>query len=321
MIQTFRQYYQQYNTRRRTYIVPSRFGFVYVGFLLLMLLGAINYSNSMGHLLVFLLASLGIVSMNHTNRNLAKLNIKHIHAKPVFCGQTAKFNVVFDNPSRYSCHQLAIANKQKQARSWNPFKRLSGYHHRQILPLITARQNASTVIALITENRGKMALGSLQLSSTFPLGIFYCWSYFHTDYEVLVYPKPEGLIPLPKTTGISHKQAQQHLKGLDDFAGFNSYRRGDPIHSIAWKALARDDVMRTKQFSSPQDGRLVLTWQETHELKEIEKRLSQLCLWILQAEAADTSYSLIMPTTTINYGHGDSHRRQCLTLLALYQHE
>jgi len=321
MIQTLRQYYQARNKRRRTYIVPSRFGFVYVGFLLLMLLGAINYSNSMGHLLVFLLASLGIVSMNYTNRNLAKLSIKHVHAKPVFCGQAAIFKLVLDNPSSFSCHQLSIATKQIKTRSWNPFKRLSGYSHRQVLALLPAKKNAATSVAIDTSKRGLFSLGSLQLSSSFPLGLFYCWSYFHTDYTVLVYPKPEGALALPNTMGISHKHTQQHQKGLDDFAGFNSYRSGDPVHTIAWKALARDNVMRTKQFSSPQDGRLVLTWQDTQELNDTEQRLSQLSLWIVKAEEAGKSYSLVMPNKTIEYGHGKNQRHQCLSTLALYQHE
>jgi hypothetical protein len=55
------QLYRRFNTLggRRVFILPTPFGVLYGGFLLLILLAAINYSNSLGHILCFLLASTG----------------------------------------------------------------------------------------------------------------------------------------------------------------------------------------------------------------------------------------------------------------------
>ena len=57
-------------TQRRIFIVPTRTGLLFCAVLCVMLIGAINYNLSLGHALVFLLASLGLVTMVHTFRNL-----------------------------------------------------------------------------------------------------------------------------------------------------------------------------------------------------------------------------------------------------------
>ena len=58
--------------QRRIFILPSRYGLIYLVALLLMLTGSINYNLSLGFVLTFLLAALGVYSILHTFRNLAR---------------------------------------------------------------------------------------------------------------------------------------------------------------------------------------------------------------------------------------------------------
>src|SRR3546814_17338047 len=62
--------------RNRVYIVPTRFGYVFALMLLVMLLGAMNYSNSMAFMLTFLLEGLGLTCMQHTHANLHNLQLR-----------------------------------------------------------------------------------------------------------------------------------------------------------------------------------------------------------------------------------------------------
>ncbi len=321
MTHTLSQIYQRLNQLRgrRVFIIPTRFGFVYAGFLLLILLGAINYSNSLGHILCFLLASLGLIAMLHTYRNLAKIELKQAYAEPTFCGQAINFTLVFDNPSNHDCYQIELASKQEKTPSWNPFKKMAGYQHHKISPKLKRQQISHIQIALPSLHRGKQALGRIRIASQFPLGLYHAWSYFNTQYTALVYPKPSGKLPLPVATGHGQQFNLHRQKGVDDFSGFNNYRSGDSIHSIAWKTVARDDVLRTKKFTSPQGGHLMMSWQDVAQLNDTETQLSQLCSWVLQAEANGTTYGLSLPNTTINYGHGEQHRHRCLIALALYE--
>ena len=320
-MQAFLQLYRRFRPqqKQRIYILPTRFGFTFAFFLFVMLLGAINYSNSMGHLLVFLLASLGHTTMLHTHRNIAKIELKHAHAEPVFCEQAAKFTVVLNNLNDRDVNQFELASRQKEVNSWNPVKKvLNGFVCSSHVTHIPARQTASTFVEIATHQRGYQPLGTIQLSSHFPLGLFNCWTQFKTEIKVLVYPKPEGKLPLPNAMGLGDMFKQSREKGLDDFAGFNNYRTGDPVHTIAWKAVARDEVLRTKQFSGAQSGRRILSWNETAGVGDTEKRLSQLCLWLLEAENSSTSSKLELPNKTVDFGIGETHLHECLTALALY---
>ena len=318
---TFRQLYRRFNQLRgrRIFIVPTRFGFVYAGFLLLILLGAINYSNSLGHVLCFLLGSLGLVAMLHTYRNLAKIELNHAFSEHVFCGERINFTVLFDNKSHHNSYQLNVASKQLLSPTFNPFRLFKGYKHHHQVTVLKAQQTTTMSINLVSERRGRKALGSIRIASQFPLGLYNTWTYFNTNAYALVYPKPIGRLPLPTATDTCQQSNHHKQIGVDDFSGFDIYRTGDPIHAIAWKAMARDDVMRTKQFSSSQGGNVMLSWQDVAPLRDTEARLSQLCQWILDAEAAGINYGLSLATTTINYGHGQQHHHRCLSALALYE--
>ena len=62
--------------QRRVYILPTSAGLMFGVTLVLLLIGSINYNLSLGYVLTFLLAGIGIVSMLHTWRNLARVALR-----------------------------------------------------------------------------------------------------------------------------------------------------------------------------------------------------------------------------------------------------
>lgn len=323
MASYFGQLIQTVNARRgrRVFIVPTRFGFVYAGFLVLILLGAINYNNSLGHILCFLLASMGWVAMHHSYRNLSKIELMTAYANPVFAGQSIHFNMIIENRCRHRSYQIELSSKQVNSPSWNPFKRLGGFNHSYMIATLPADETSTIHYHIPSPHRGYQALGQVRIASQFPLGLFNTWSYFSTDVHALVYPSAQGSLALPDSVDSGDQISSQIHKGNDDFSGLNNYRAGDPLRAIAWKALARDDVLRIKQFTGYQGGQLMLTWADTAQLIDQEARLSQLCLWVLQAEEQGIHYGLSLPNTVINFAYGDTHRHRCLTALALFDNE
>jgi uncharacterized protein (DUF58 family) len=323
MTQYFSQLYQKMNTLRgrRIFIVPTRFGFVYAGFLILILLSAINYSNSLSHILCFLLASMGWVAMHHSYRNVAKVELINGYAEPVFAGQVIHFKLVLENRSHSTSYQVLIASKQSKSQSWNLFIRWGGFDHRYTIARLNSVEKTTVDYRIPSARRGYQLLGQLRVASQFPLGLYNTWSYFSSDAKALIYPLAQGELPLPKSSDSGDQITDPNQKGNDDFSGLNNYRTGDPLRAIAWKALARDDVLRIKHFTGYQGGRLMLSWTDVVELADTETRLSQLCKWILQADEAGLDYGLNLPNFSIKYGSGDSHCHRCLTALALYQNE
>jgi len=113
---------------RRVYIVPARLGWIFAATLAVLLVGSINYALSLGFVLTFMLAGMGLVGMVHTARNLARIAVSAGRAEPVFAGEAAQFRLhldgraAFDRPAILARHvasgsQLVVDIDREQAKS------------------------------------------------------------------------------------------------------------------------------------------------------------------------------------------------------------
>ena len=291
--------------QRRIFIVPSRHGLLFVGALVLMLSGSINYNLSLGFILTFLLAALGVNAILHTFRNLARLSITTGRAPPVFAGDTARFSLVIDNPTALDRYSIGIARDSREL----------------LYTDVPALQATTVGVPVPAPRRGLLRPGRLKLFTQFPLGICYAWAYVELDTQCVVYPRPEaGRVPLPPSaaddaTGITHGMGQE------DFAGLRSYHPGDSPRHIAWKAAARGEALLTKQFSGRAASELWLDWNTMSPTLPVEARLERLARWVIDANSAALSYGLRLPGLTLQPVAGDSQRERCLEALALFKSE
>ena len=299
--------------RQRVYIFPTIQGWLYGLMLIVMLLGAINYNNSMAFMLCFLLTSLGIVCMLYTYRNLTGLIITSSKPKSVFAGQQALFPVLLDN--RFGVERFSITLQQKK-RKKDFFK--AQPIHNCISNSVSASKQVTMYYPIHTSNRGILKLERIVIATSFPLGIFRAWSYFEANETCIVYPSPQGQKQLPVTTLYEEDRDYGIKSGVDDFAGFRKYRAGDPINTIAWKAFAREQGLLIKQFSGKGSQTLILDWNSVANIGDIELRLSQLCYWVLIAEQIGIEYGLEIPGNVISPNHGMKHKESCLEALARY---
>ncbi len=289
--------------RGRVYILPTRFGYLFALMLLVMLLGAMNYSNSMAFLLTFLLAGLGLVCMHHTHANLVNLQLRPGACEPVFAGDTAHFAVRIDNPAAQPRYALTLA-WPKQEGGATPGD-------------VAALNTAVLMLSLPTQQRGWLPARVFSLSTDYPLGLFHAWTWAELEMSCLVFPRPAAAGGPPPATAGQGGLASSERSGQDEFAGLRSYRRGDTPRSIHWKSFPKLTQPMVKQFAETLESELWLDWSALPQL-ETEARLSQLTRWVLDAEAAHRSYGLRLPGTLIAPGRGDAHRHQCLKALALY---
>jgi uncharacterized protein (DUF58 family) len=299
--------------RHRVYIFMTIQGLIYGLMLIVMLLGAINYNNSMAYMLCFLLTSLGLVCMLHTYRNLRGLVISSNRPKPVFAGQQALFPIQLDN--RLGLERFSIHIEKR-------LRKLSLFRKKEFVEKVSIglanEQQATTYYPVQSQRRGILNCERLKITTDFPLGLFVAWSYFQPEHECLVYPEPKGTKQLPAYTLNEDDNDYGMQTGTDDFAGFRKYKPGDPVHSIAWKAYSKEQGLIVKQFSGKGSKTLILSWESVAHLNSIEARLSQLCYWILIAEKASINYGLEIPNKRIDPGHGEQHKEVCLEALARY---
>ncbi len=298
--------------RQRIYIFPTKPGFVFIGMLFVMLLGAVNYNNSMAYILTFLLASLFMVCMLHTYRNLRGLIISGPHTQSVHAGEPVCFPLLINN--RTSLKRIALSIQPYAKKKKNRLK----FHHETLTVNIQANQLQREHLIIHSKHRGYLIPGRLRLSSNFPLGLFHAWSYLDLEQTCLIYPKPEGDRQLPFFSQHDSDQQTGTLAGNDDFIGFRQYHPGDPVRSIDWKTLAKEQELQIKRFSGHGANKLRIHWDQCSHLHDVEQRLSQLCLWIIEADKQGLHYSLDIPGTHIDMDYSEKHRIQCLRTLAKY---
>ncbi len=287
-------------SRRNIYILPSRDGLFFAVVLTLMLIGSINYNNSLGYLLCFLLGSLGIVTILHTYKNLYRLEISLDEIKPVFCGQDLHIPLTINNlggPAR-----LAL-------RFDFPDRELTAIHD------LAASTQPTIVLRHKTHHRGVIKLERLRISCRFPLGLFQTWSILNFVQTALVYPRPANSDRLPpEHIEQGHGDGRQG-QGSDDFTGLRNYHPGDSLRHIHWKALAKEQGLLTKQFAGEDNRELWLDWRSLPQLDN-EARLSQLTRWVVDAHKNGLVYGLWIPGAEIAPNKGRAHQHHCLRLLA-----
>jgi uncharacterized protein (DUF58 family) len=288
--------------QRRVYILPTVAGLWFGVTLLLMLVGAINYNLSLGYILTFLLAGMGVVSILHTWRNLARLSLRPGKSQAVFTGDTARFHVVVENAGTLPRMSLAI-----QLRDRSP-----------VYVDVPATRSIDIELALPAERRGLLSPGRLRIFTTYPLGLFHAWALVDLDMQCLVYPRPEpGIVPPPPAQP-TRGEGPAAGDGEEDFSGLRNYHAGDSPRRIAWKAVARNEVFLTKTFTGSAATRLWLDLGDTPEALGLEARLSRLTRWVVDAESAGHQFGLRLAGIELGPGAGASQRDQCLRALALF---
>jgi uncharacterized protein (DUF58 family) len=279
--------------QNRVYILPTRPGLAFGLALVVMLIGSINYNLSLGYILTFLLASMGMVAILHTFRNLAHLHITPGRVQAVFAGEVAWFELFVENRARYDRSSVAFWHQGKAT-------------------------HCDVASARGTTRRGWLTPGRITVDTRFPIGLLRAWSYIQPDMRGLVYPRPDdGQLPLPEPSGGSGEK-RVASSGSDDFAGLRAYQASDSPRHIHWKAAAREQGLQTKVFSGRAAAELWLDWNELPASLDLESKLSRLTRWVLSANKDGLRYGLRLPGLEMAPDTGESHRLACLRELALY---
>lgn len=289
--------------RHRVYILPTRFGYGFALLLLVMLLGAMNYSNSMAFALTFLLTGLGLIAMHHTHGNLVNVEVRSGPVVPVFAGEVAHFEVHVHNPARRSRYSVSVG--------W-PRAPVSASAD------LPAENFTALKLPMPAQRRGWLPAKVFAVSTEFPLGLFHAWTWLELEMTCLVYPRPAPSGRTPPAARGAGGTLTGNRPGLDEFTGLRHYQRGDSPRAIHWKSFPKLQSPMVKQFQETLDQELWLDWEELPEL-DSETRLSQLTRWVLDAEAAQASYGLRLPGTRIAPSRGETHQQLCLRTLALHQ--
>jgi len=287
--------------QRRVYILPTRQGLTFGLALVLMLIGSINYNLSLGYVLTFLLAGIGVVTILHTFRNLAHLYVRGGRAEPVFAGDTARFELHLENRRDVPRHEIHL--------TCGGGSTVCG---------VPAGRTETVTVPVKTTQRGWLQLPRVTMDTRYPMGLFRAWAYVRPDLRAVVYPKPDNsLLPLPRSVP-DMGNATDAGTGTEDFFGLRLHQSGDSPRHIAWKAVARSETLLTKVFTGRASMEMWFDWSDLPPMLDTEARLSRLARWVMLAHSGGLRYGLKLPGVELPLGSSDDHEKTCLRALALY---
>ncbi|PIE43068.1 MAG: DUF58 domain-containing protein [Gammaproteobacteria bacterium] len=292
-------------TQRSVFVFPTLEGLIFCSLLLLLLLTAINYQNSMIYMFTFFLASLFQVVIFHSFQNLSGLRFTFKKVEPVFVGESAGFLISIgsenQNRSHYSIGVMWPDNPMAH------------------LPVVKPGQALTQLsVPIVAKKRGYLKPGRVLIESRYPFGLIRAWSWVDLDCQMLVYPAPiEGRYKREASSDAVGDSLEAQT-GVDDFKGIKAYAAGDSLKRIDWKRYAKRGEVLVKEFETPVSDTCFFSLSD-YLSADMESRLSHLCFDILQADVAGDVYGVRLGTETLEPAAGHRHLMHCLQALALYK--
>lgn len=284
------------------YIRPNKTGMLFLLLLVVLLLTAINYQNSLIFALTFWLFGIALLAMLLTFKNLSTLTLRAQAVQPVFVGSELVLPIeLYANTDKIA---LAFFFKGQQ-RHWLT---------------VSAQREHSLRLSLIASKRGRFDAAPFCVESRFPLGLFTAWSWVRLDFQTFIYPKPVDAPFLAQDDGRDEGENTQKTSSGTTIYGLKPYQAGDALRLIAWKHFARGQGLLSKEFEGQQNDELrfdfaALTGHDS------ETRLSILCAWVLKAQEFNRPFSLALPNYFLPADEGAAQVQRALTALALFGSE
>lgn len=296
-------------SQRRVFTLPSKPGLVFVVLLLLMFLGATNYSLNLGFGLTYVLGGVAMVNVFYAFRNLAYLHLLAGPARAVFAGEETEFTVYLINRRIHPRYAISVGFADKG--------------HPEKFVDIAADSRVAVQLSYPTVSRGLQAIPRIRLQTSYPLGLLRAWSTWLADSHALVYPQPETNAPPLPMSGQGKKTEVQGHAGDEDFAGVRAYQAGDSMKHLAWKQIAKVDTalggqLVTKQFAGGSGSDVMLDFSALPVNMDTELKLSRMTSWVLEADQRDLMFGFRLGHTTYPPANGAEHCNACLRALALY---
>jgi len=185
-------------------------------------------------------------------------------------------------------------------------------------PVVPHAATAETTVQMTFTRRGPVRIGTVRISSPFPVNFFTRFWSFRQDDELIVYPRlvpcpAEGGGPVSRRTGSIARRDRGQDGELERIAGYSGR---EPLRAIHWKLSARGDDLLVKEFGSQSAPPLIID-PEKLAGNTLEERISRAA-WLVRRKVHGQPVGLCLGTRTIPPASGRRHGALLLKELALH---
>jgi uncharacterized protein (DUF58 family) len=303
-------------SNRNIYILPSRAGWLLIGMLIILLLMAINYQNSLIFGLCFWLGSVFAVLIWHTWSNLASLTISVGEEVAGFVGEKVSVG--------YTINPLSTSPHYNVKIRWRDYPDESTDSTSLMTSGVDIESKAQHVnLTFQISQRGWNSPPRLEVYTRYPLGILTAWSVIQLQSPILGYPNPvfgvspHGQMDEGGEDDLENVIQQASRQAGSDFDSLSPYVQGDSLKKVDWKRFAKTEELVTKTFVAPPVSNSWLRFDDFYGLT-LEDRLSALAGWVVEWSDQRKVFGLLLPQVQIAPGSGEQHKIECLRALALF---
>ena len=288
-------------SNRNIFIFPSKFGFCYLIFVLLLFLLGTNYQNNVVILLSYLLVSFFLTCMLHSFFNFSGMKIEGPSEVTGYAEDDVLIPLTF--VSKQQRHHLVATINDYTASV-----------------LLSTDQKSKLSVSFNANSRGVYNLPRVKISSEYAFGLFTTWTRLDFNCRCIIYPAPIKLNSFKQKNNAVEALAMENgavRPGIEDFAELKQYQKGEPLTRVAWKQMARGQGQLTKHY---QEGASDTLWLDIKQMPaaSVEEKLGMLCYLTLEYTHSGEVFGLNLGINNIAPSSGAEHMNACLTALAKF---
>lgn len=208
---------------------------------------------------------------------LGVLNLGHLHAgflpaSRLFAKQTGHISLNIENQAKTSAWAIELYGEETSVD----------------LGEIKAKSNTVVHLDYYAKKRGKFLYEGCYLQSKYPFATARLTLPIKAHYEGIVYPEPKG-----KSLASFLAEEQSYFGEEKEFDGLQRYDGTQKLSSIHWPSLAKGQLSAKRFSKEIQSPNLLFDFFKAGT--DDEKRLSQLCLWVLTCEKQHLPFGIQLP--------------------------
>jgi uncharacterized protein (DUF58 family) len=255
----------------------TREGVVYLLIIGLIAIAALNTGNNLLFIILASLLAAILVSGILSQIVLSQLELDFVLPDHVFAEQPLISRLTVSNlkwvfPSFSVTVSARDAERKKR-------KKRSGRPPRQILdapvyvPYIPHRSSVTQHVELTFPRRGRYAQEGFRVSSKFPFGFLRKSHDVPTKQEILVLPNIQPTEEFYEILPLIGGEIESFYKGQgSDLYAIRDYQEGDSARHVDWKASAKAQAVKVREFTREDERRLLLVFDARLPRPESSRR-------------------------------------------------
>lgn len=290
----------------------TKVGLWYISLAVLVALPATNTGNNALYMVEACLLALLVVSGVTSRQNLRRIDLELAAPGEVYARQPFSLRYRIWHEGRLWDRRLLLIAGVGEGKP-------------VLVPHLAKRAREDGALELTVNQRGRLRIPYLHLSSIYPLGLFRKGMRYRVDLEMLVYPRllaaDEYRIQGGGPTGEhpSRKAGSGH-----ELLTLRAFRQGDDRRNIHWKQSARTGGLIFMEKEAEKGQRVSVLFdngvgplKSPSERERFERLVSEAATAAHHFLGKGYEVELITREGVIGFSRGQGHRRRILEALAL----